>query len=56
LSFSFPIEVPPQSKHDSDEEDEPGGLADPSAVLQGLTCISEEGIADMDFQVLLKRL
>jgi len=52
LSFSFPIEqVPPQSKHNSDEEDEGGNPVDQSAMLKELTCISEEGLADIDFQV-----
>ncbi|CAL8110037.1 unnamed protein product [Orchesella dallaii] len=53
LSFAFPAEQmahQQQSKHDSDDEDEPGGPIDPSVMIKELTCISEEGLADVDFQ------
>ncbi|ODM97613.1 Monocarboxylate transporter 10 [Orchesella cincta] len=53
LSFAFPAEPMvhlQQSKHDSDDEDEPGGPIDPSVMVKELTCISEEGLADVDFQ------
>jgi hypothetical protein len=52
LSFSYPLEQFPgsQSKHDSDGQ---GGGLDPAMLAKELTCISEEGLADMDldFQV-----
>lgn len=49
ISFSFPVEpVASQSKHDS--EGQIAGI-DPSMLAKELTCISEEGLIDMDFQV-----
>lgn len=55
LSFSLPAVDQPQplaKQHDSDDEDGPGGEVDPnSGMMKELTCISEEGLADMDFQV-----
>jgi hypothetical protein len=49
LSFSYPMEqFSPQSKHDSEGQ---GGGLDPSMLAKELTCISEEGLADVDFQV-----
>lgn len=52
LSFAFPVEqISPQSKHDSGTGDGHGGSLDPALLAKELTCISEEGIADMDFQV-----
>ena len=41
----------PQSKHDSNNGEAQNGL-DPAQLGKELTCISEEGIADMDFQVI----
>jgi len=55
LSFSFPMEqFSPQSKHDSEgrEPGSGGGGLDPSMLAKELTCISEEGLADVDFQVI----
>jgi len=60
LSFAFPMEqMSPSSRHESVEDD---GIPPPddinereSIFVKELTCISEEGIADMDFQVILKK-
>ena len=57
LSFSFPVEQDSQgSKHeavlaDSSANEEAQGSGDPSVLGKELTCISEEAIAEMDFQV-----
>ncbi|CAL8110048.1 unnamed protein product [Orchesella dallaii] len=49
LSFAFPVEqMSPQSKHESG--DGQGSQLDPALLSKELTCISEEGLADMDFQ------
>ncbi|CAG7725524.1 unnamed protein product, partial [Allacma fusca] len=56
LSFAFPVEqMAAESKHeqicDGDgNQDVQDGL-DASVLVKELTCISEEAIADMDFQV-----
>ncbi|CAG7725857.1 unnamed protein product [Allacma fusca] len=52
LSFAFPPEqLSPNSKHDSgDHHDDLKESIDPANMLKELTCISEEGIADIDFQ------
>lgn len=55
LSFAFPVEpMSPQSKHDSG--DGQGSQLDPALLSKELTCISEEGLADMDFQVLIEKI
>ena len=58
LSFAFPVEqISPESKHepvmicDSNGKEEAEGVLDPSVLVKELTCISEEAIAEMDFQV-----
>lgn len=51
ISFSFPVDpIPTTSKHDS--EGQIAGI-DPSLMAKELTCISEEGLIDMDFQVII---
>lgn len=55
LSFAFPVEpMSPQSKHESC--DGTGNQLDPTVLTKELTCISEEGLVDMDFQVILQYL
>lgn len=55
LSFSYPLEqFPTQSKHDSDGQG--GGGLDPDMLAKELTCISEEGLVDMDFQVICQKI
>lgn len=55
LSFAFPVEqASPDSRHEpalADSFANEGVQGDPSVLAKELACISEEAIADMDFQV-----
>jgi hypothetical protein len=50
LSFAFPVEpISPHHTSKPDSGDGQGNILDP--ISKELTCISEEGLAEIDFQV-----
>lgn len=52
LSFAFPVEpISPHHMSKQESGDGQGSVLDPALMSKELTCISEEGLAEIDFQV-----